>query len=86
MRPNGTKMPQDGAKMRQESTKMPQDGAKMGQDGTKMGQDGAKVAKTLKIDDSTALFKRFLDFCSAPEGSRGRVSRVYARRGTIVKP
>ena len=65
--------------MRQDSTKMPQDG-------TKMGQDGAKVAKTLKIDDSTALFKRFLDFCSAPEGSRGRVSRMYARRGTIVKP
>ena len=68
MRQNGTKMPQDGAKMRQESTKMPQDGAKMGQDGTKMGQDGAKVAKTLKIDDSTALFKRFLDFCRATEG------------------
>ena len=62
--------------MRQESTKMPQDGAKMGQDGTKMGHDGAKVAKTLKIDDSTALFKRFLDSSRAPEGSRGRVSRV----------
>ena len=75
MRQNGTKMPQDGAKMRQESTKMPQDGAKMGQDGTKMGQDGAKVAKTLKIDDSTALFK----LCSAPKGSRGRVGGVVTR-------
>ena len=64
MRQNGTKMPQDGAKMRQESTKIPQDGAKMGQDGTKMGQDGAKVAKTLKIDNSTALFTRFLDFAA----------------------
>ena len=55
-------MRQNSAKMRQESTKMPQDGAKMGQDGTKMRQDGAKIAKTLKIDDSTALFKHFVDF------------------------
>ena len=76
---NGTKMHRNGVKMRQDSTKMSQDGAKIGQDGTKMGQDGAKVAKTLKIEDSTALFKRFLDFCSAPEGSRGRVGRVGAR-------
>ena len=62
-------MTQDGAKIRQESTKMPQDGAKMGQDGTKMGQDGVKVAKTSKIEDSTALFNRFLDWRSALEGS-----------------
>ena len=75
---DGAKMRQDGAKMRQDSANMGQDGAKMGQDGTKMGRDGAKVVQTLKIDDSTALFKRFLDFCSAPEGSRSAGGGVCA--------